>query len=163
MNPTLHPKSGVFVYYIHDASAAFRFQLAGNLSRNGTRELEQARQTAASIIGLRSLVVELTGLTGIDAAGRELLIEWQALGAQMTVISAKEQARIQVMTGVPVTVAGTKPEASRWLPPQAAALLLAALLALLLAASAAASAGIPASATMTAPISGLRSVHRGLL
>jgi ABC-type transporter Mla MlaB component len=163
MDPTLHTKSGGFIYYIHDASAAFRFQLAGNLSRNGTRELEQARQTAASIIGLRCLVVDLTGLTSIDAAGRELLIEWQALGAQMTVISAKEQTRIQVMTGVPVTVAGTKPEASKWLPPQAAALLLAVLLALLLAATAAAAAGIPASDTMRVQISGLRSVHRGML
>jgi hypothetical protein len=40
---------------------------------------------------------------------------------------------------------------------------LAALLALLLAATATAAAGIPANATMRAPISGLRSVHRGML
>jgi anti-anti-sigma regulatory factor len=166
MNPALHTNSGGFVYYMHDGSAAFRFQLAGSLGGNSTGDLEQARQTAASIIGQRCLVVDLTGLTGIDAAGRELLKQWRALGAQMTVISAAEQAQIQLMTGVPVTVVGTKAGASQWLPTQAAALLVTALLALLLALAATAagqSVGMSASATMRAPVSRFHSVHRGML
>src|SRR6266853_387307 len=101
MNPALHTKSGGFVYYMHDGSAAFRFQLAGELSGKSTGDLEQARQTAASIIGRRRLVVDLSGLTSIDAAGRKLLKEWQVLGAQMIVIAAKEEARIQLMAGIP--------------------------------------------------------------
>jgi ABC-type transporter Mla MlaB component len=165
-----HKKRSGLVYYMHDASAEFRFRLAGDLSRETTQDLEQARQTASSVLGLRCLVVDLTGLISIDAAGRELLKDWQAIGAQMTVISTEEQARIQLMTGVPVTVVGTKAGASKWLPPQAAALLLAALLALLLAATAVAahstqsarkrpqSVAMPASATIRAPISDLRSV-----
>src|SRR5260370_30273969 len=152
-----------FVYYMHDASAAFRFQLSGNLSRERTQDLEQARQTASSVIGERRLIVDLTGLASIDAAGRKLLKEWQVLGAQMTVISAKEQARIQLMSGVAVAVVGSKARASRWLPPQAAALLLAALLALLFAAIAVAAAFVPTSANMLAPVSDIRSVHRGML
>jgi len=163
MKPALHTKSGGFVYYMHDASAAFRFQLSGDLSRERTQDLEQARQTASSVIGRRRLIVDLSGLASIDAAGRKLLKEWQVLGAQMTVSSAKEQGRIQLMSGVAVAVAGTKPGASRWLPPQAAALLLAALLALLFAANAVAAADIPASATMRAPVFDLRRIHGGML
>jgi anti-anti-sigma regulatory factor len=151
-----------FVYYMHDASAAFRFQLRGDLSDERTQDLEQARQTASSIMGERRLVVDLTGLTSIDAAGRRLLKEWQVLGAQMTVISAKEQARIQLISGVAVVVVGSKAKASRWLPPQAAALLVAALFALLLA-TAVAAAGVPTSVNMRTPISGIRSIKRGML
>ena len=33
------------------------------------------------MIGQRSLIVDLTHLTGLDAAGRNLLAEWHALGA----------------------------------------------------------------------------------
>jgi len=175
MNPALHTKSGRFAYYMHDASSGFRFQLTGDLSVERTQDLEQARLTASSVIGLRDLIVDLTGLTSVDASGRELLKAWQALGAQMTVISAQGQARIQWMTGLPTTVVGSKPRASKWLRPQAAALLAAALWALLLAATAVAahstqtarkrqqSAGMLASAIMRASVSGWRRIHGGML
>jgi ABC-type transporter Mla MlaB component len=123
---------------MHDESAAFRFKLAGELSRHTARDLEQARQTAASIIGRRSLIVDLSGLTSLDATGGNLLEEWHALGAQLTVVSAEAQARIRLMAGVPVTLLGTGRGASQWLPRRMAALCLAALLVLLLASAVAA-------------------------
>jgi hypothetical protein len=175
MNAAFHPTSGGFVYYMHDASAAFGFRLAGDLSLEATQDLEQARLTACSIIGRRYLIVDLTGLTSIDAAGCELLKGWQGLGAQMTVLSGKEQARIQLMSGIPVTIVGAKPRDAKWLAPRVAALLLAALLALLFAATAVAgnstlnarrrprSAGMSAIVTMRARVSEWRSVRRGML
>jgi ABC-type transporter Mla MlaB component len=162
MNNAPRRKRNDLVYYMHDGSAAFRFQLAGDLSQDTVQDLEQARQTASSVIGRRCLTVDLTDLINIDAAGRDLLKEWHALGAQLTVMSSEGQARIQLMTGVPITVVGTKPEASRWLPSRAAALLLAALLVLLLAATAASDLrqSVGAAANQDAF---LRSVHYGML
>jgi ABC-type transporter Mla MlaB component len=136
MNQAPRRKGNELVYYMHDGSAAFRFQLAGDLSQDNVQDLEQARQTASSIIGRRNLMVDLSGLTSIDAAGRGLLKQWQALGAQLTAHSSHGRARIQLMADVPITVVGTKAEGSKWLPSRAAALWLAALLALLLAATA---------------------------
>ena len=125
---------------MHDESAAFRFELAGDLSQDTARDLEQARQTASSVIGGRCLIVDITHLTSIDAGGRELLAEWHALGAQPTVKSREAQTRIQLMVSVPVTLLGTGPRASKWLPSRTAALWLAVLLALILLASATAAA-----------------------
>ena len=118
----------MFVYYMHDGSAAFRFQLTGDLSRDTVQDLEQARQTASSVIGQRHLIVDLTDLTGIDAAGRELLETWHLLGAQLTVCSSQGQVRIQSMTVLPITLVETSTGGSKWLPTRAAALWLAALL-----------------------------------
>ena len=127
---------------MHDEVAAFRFQLAGDLSQGSTHDLEQARQTASSVFGGRCLIVDLTGITSVDTAGRELLDKWHELGARMVVISLEAKPRIQSITNVPITVVGKKPEASKWLPSRAATLWLAALLVLLLLATViAASAG----------------------
>jgi len=135
VNSAPRTKSGL-VYYMHDESAAFRFQLAGDLSQDSTYDLEQARQTASSIFGERCLIVDLTGITSVDGAGRELLDKWHGLGARIVVSSSEQKARIKSMTSVPITVVGTKPEASKWLRSRVAALCLAALFALLLSATA---------------------------
>jgi len=129
------PDRASLVYYMHDGSDGFRFRLAGELSEQTAGDLEQARRTAASIIGQRSLSVDLTGLTGLDVAGRKLLKEWSALGAQLTVVSLGARARIQMMTALPVTLVGSSPRASTWFPSRAAGLCLAALLALVLLAT----------------------------
>jgi len=156
MNDASRGKGGGLVYYMHDGSAAFRFKLAGDLSQDTAQDLEQARKTAASIIGRRSLVVDLTHLISLDAAGRKLLEEWHALGAELTVVSSEAQARIRSMAGVPVTLLGTGRGASGWLPSRMAGLWLSALVALLLlagafrAASRQPGAGMSAIATMSA-------------
>jgi len=57
------PEASDFRYYMHDGSAAFSFELAGRLSDEGARELQQTWQTASSMIGNRSLIVDLSYVT----------------------------------------------------------------------------------------------------
>jgi hypothetical protein len=103
-------------YYMHDGSAAFRFELAGSLSAEGVRDLEQAWRTASSVIAGRDLIVDITYVTAIDDGGRELLHKWHAHGARLVVISPEAKARVQAMTHCPVMLMGTSPKASTWLP-----------------------------------------------
>jgi ABC-type transporter Mla MlaB component len=122
-------------YYMHDKFAAFRFQLAGDLSQETTSDLDQARQTASSVLGGRSLIVDLTSINSIDAAGRELLDKWHGLGAQFVVSVSKAKPRIQSMTDVPITFLRTNSGASKRLPVRTAILWLAALFVLLFVAT----------------------------
>ena len=123
-------------YYMHDGSAAFSFALAGYLSLEGALELEQAWRTASSVIGGRDLIVDLSYVTGVDDAGRELLLKWHAYGARLVAISAEARARVQSMTDLPVMLLGTSPKASTRLPFRTAALSLAAFYMLLFPATA---------------------------
>ena len=79
------PEASDFRYYMHDGSAAFSFELAGRLSDEGARELQQTWQTASSMIGDRSLIVDLSYISGIDGAGQKLLRGWHEQGAQFVV------------------------------------------------------------------------------
>jgi hypothetical protein len=79
-----------FSYYMHDGSTAFSFELAGDLSDEGARELEQAWRTATSVIGEKELLIDLSYVTGFDEAGHELLNKWHAHGARLVVISRGE-------------------------------------------------------------------------
>jgi len=109
------------VYYIHDGSAAFRLQLSGDLSGEGVRDLEQTWRTASSVIGERRLVVDLSLVTGVDLAGRELLEAWQAEGAWLVATTKAERytwpslrlaarwAAAFVMLLFPATVGKIKP------------------------------------------------------
>jgi anti-anti-sigma regulatory factor len=97
-------------YYIHDEVAAFRLQLAGDLSRQAAADLDQVRRTAFSVLGGRPLVVDLTGIESIDAEGCDLLDRWHTLGAHFVVTARKAVARIRSMTGVPLRI----PEVRRW-------------------------------------------------
>src|SRR5215467_10383071 len=91
-----------FTYYMHDGPAAFRFELVGDLCHDSTADLDQARQTASSVLGGKSLIVDLTSLQSIDAAGRELAAKWHTLGAQFVVTTRQAMARIQSITTVSV-------------------------------------------------------------
>ena len=102
-------------YYIHDGAAAFRLQLSGALSHSSTVELDQARRTASSVFGGRSLVVDVTGVESIDAAGCELLEKWHGLGAQIVVSTRQAKARIQTMTQVPCRCLASDQESRGWL------------------------------------------------
>lgn len=131
------------VYYMHDGAEAFRFQLAGDLSQHSTRDLEQARQTASSMLQERRLIVDLTDLTSIDVDGSQLLQQWHARGAELVVISADAKARIQSMTNTPITVVGTQEESYKWLLRPATLLSAIFLAALLLATAITASSQWP--------------------
>jgi anti-anti-sigma regulatory factor len=93
-----------FTYYMHDGPAAFRFQLVGDLCHDATADLDQARQTASSVFGGRSLIVDLTGIESIDTAGRELIEKWHTSGAHFVVTTRQAMARIQSMTTASISL-----------------------------------------------------------
>jgi len=120
-----------FVYYIHDGSAALGFRLSGDLSGDGVRELEQAWRTASSVIRGRRLVVDLSSITGVDDAGRELLGTWQAEGARMVAHSSAAKKRIESMIDRPVALLRKDSQPYAWPSFRVAPRWLAALLVLL--------------------------------
>jgi hypothetical protein len=76
-------KNQALRYYMHDGSSAFRFELAGDLSSDGARRLEHDWLTASSVIGHRTLIVDITFVTSAGEEGRALLARWHADGAQL--------------------------------------------------------------------------------
>src|ERR1019366_3801977 len=107
MSNSARTRKNDLVYHIHDGSAAFRFQLSGDLSGHGVRDVEQTWRTASSVIGGRCLVVDLSSVTGMDPAGRALLEIWQVEGASMVVTSSSAKDRIESMLVLLFPGAGT--------------------------------------------------------
>lgn len=101
-------------YYMHDGKAAFRFELAGILDEEGARQLEQAWHTAASVIGDRSLIIDITFVTNVDGEGRALLARWHREGAQFVANSQASRILAESITGTPLA----EPAANTrtWLP-----------------------------------------------
>jgi hypothetical protein len=91
-------------YYMHDGPDVFRFELAGRLSGDAARDLEQAWSTAASTICKRRVIIDLSGLTGMGRNGHELLARWSGAGAQLAVVSHRAAARVQPLIDRRVTV-----------------------------------------------------------
>src|SRR6267378_736608 len=85
-------------YYIHDRSSAFGFKLSGPLAGQDALELEQCWRTALSAIGRRDFVVDVSELTSVDDAGRELLGLWRGHGAKF--VAKSEQPRRSVAWSV---------------------------------------------------------------
>ena len=108
--------NGDFCYYMHDGTTAFSFELAGRLSDDGARELQQAWRTASSVIGYRSLIVDLSYVTGIDVAGQRLLRGWHDQGAQLVAKSLEARALVQSITGQSVGDISAAARHSTWLP-----------------------------------------------
>jgi hypothetical protein len=104
-----------FRYYMHDGPNAFSFEIAGRLSDDGARELQQARRTALSSIARRSLIVDLSYVTSISMAGRHLLREWHDLGAQLVARSSEVRTMVQSTTGKSVESSASMSHAT-WLP-----------------------------------------------
>lgn len=99
-------------YYIHDGSSALRLQLSGDFSGDGVRQVEQTWKTAASALGGRTLIVDLSCVKAVDDAGRELLGKWQAAGAHIIADSPAAKQRIESLTSRPVTLVLTNPRAT---------------------------------------------------
>jgi len=70
-------------YYIHDGPTALRFELTGSLSGRGAESIKCAWQTALSIIGDRTVVVDVSSVTEADERGQELLRLWRQSGVQI--------------------------------------------------------------------------------
>jgi len=88
-------------YYMHDGPKTFRFELAGCLMAEGARDLEQDWRTARSVANGKTLVVDLTFVTAMDAAGLALLQAWHGEGAQLLAKSEKGRALVESITGRP--------------------------------------------------------------
>jgi DNA-binding MurR/RpiR family transcriptional regulator len=101
-------------FYLHDSSTAVRFEIAGFLSKDSARDLEQCWETAASIIGDRDTIIDLSYVTGMDPSGQELLRKWNRRGAQLVAISEAARNRLRTMTDQPVTVLAVSRFAKRW-------------------------------------------------
>jgi len=114
--------TGDFRYYMHDGLAAFSFELAGRLSDEGARELQETWRTASSMIGDRSLIVDLSYVTSIDAGGQRLLRGWHDRGAQFVAKSPEAKALIQSITGQSVGDLVANARHRTWLPVPRAAL-----------------------------------------
>ena len=111
-----------FRYYMHDGTTAFSFELAGRLSDKEARELQNAWRTASSVVGDRSLIVDLSYVTGIDVAGQELLRGWHDRGAQLVAKSPEARALVQSITGQSFPELSATARHSTWLPFQRGAL-----------------------------------------
>jgi hypothetical protein len=98
-------------YYLHDGSAAFRFKLSGALAGADVAELEQCWRTAASTFTNKAFVVDLSEVTTVDQAGRELLHLWSRHRAQFLVTSAQGRLLVESVTGNPAQPLSSEPNA----------------------------------------------------
>ena len=92
-------KSQKLQYCMHDGPSAFRFELAGDLSNEGARQLEQDWRTASSVIGDRALIIDLTFVTSAGAEGRTLLARWHVEGAQLVANSKVSRELAEAIIG----------------------------------------------------------------
>jgi hypothetical protein len=88
-------------YYMHDGPAAFRFELAGELDSNDAARLEQDWRTASSIVGNRTLILDMSFVTAIDEAVRSLFRRWHAAGAEFAANSRRSRELVESITGRP--------------------------------------------------------------
>jgi len=90
-------------YYMHYGSAAFRFELAGELDGNDVATLEQDWRAASAIVRARKLIVDLSFVTRIDAAARSLLKRWHLGGAEFAASSTQSRELVESITERPFT------------------------------------------------------------
>lgn len=94
--------SATMQYFMHYGPEAFRFELAGELDTDGAHRLEQDWLKASSLIGRHALIVDMTFVTGAQAAGRALLARWYTAGARFVAQSKTSRALIEAITGRPL-------------------------------------------------------------
>ena len=107
-------KSQTLQYYMHDGPSAFRFELAGNLNNEASRDLDQAWRTASSMIGDRALVVDMTFVTDAERDGRSLLARWYSEGAQLIARSKVSRALAEAIVGSPIPEVASTGNAGAW-------------------------------------------------
>ena len=90
-------------YYMHEGPAAFRFELAGDLDAADAATLEHDWQTASSVMGNRTLIIDLSFVTGIDETVRSLFRRWYAGGAEFAASSKRSRELVESITGRPFT------------------------------------------------------------
>ena len=95
-------KSPAFNYYMHEGPAAFSIELAGAMAAEGVKKLEQDWRSASASIGKKELVVDLSFVTDIDSAGRQLLLRWRRNGATVIANTPESRALVESTIGRPV-------------------------------------------------------------
>jgi hypothetical protein len=90
-------------YYMHDGPSAFRFELAGDLDANDAARLEQDWRTAFSPAGTRTLILDLSFVTGMDETARSLFRRWHAAGAEFAAGSKGSRELVESITERPFT------------------------------------------------------------
>jgi hypothetical protein len=106
-------------YYMHDGPSAFRFELAGALTDEAARRLDQDWQTASSVIGDRALIIDMTFVTSAETDGRSLFARWHAAGARIIAESkaSRELAEAIIGESLPGSTPAANSSADRtWLP-----------------------------------------------
>ena len=104
-------------YYMHDGPAAFRFELAGELDAHDAARLEQVWRTASSTVGNRTLLVDMSFVTGIDDTVRHLFQRWHEAGAEFAPNSGQARELVESITGRPFTPQlAHPPEYRSWIP-----------------------------------------------
>jgi hypothetical protein len=88
-------------YYMHEGPAAFRFELSGDLDAADAATLEQDWRAASPSMGDRTLIIDLSFVTGIDEAVRSLFGRWYAGGAEFAASSKRSRELVESITGRP--------------------------------------------------------------
>jgi outer membrane protein TolC len=84
---------------IHDAPETLTFQLEGRLIGAWARELEQSWMTARSVVGRKSVIVDLTGATFIDNEGKRVLARLFHEGARFKASAPLTRCIVGEITG----------------------------------------------------------------
>jgi hypothetical protein len=90
-------------YYIHGGPATFRFELAGDLDAGDAARLEREWRGASLTIGNRVLVIDMSFVTGIDDAARNMFKRWYARGAEFAAGSQESRELVESITERPYT------------------------------------------------------------
>ena len=85
--------------YIHDEAARLRLRVTGELDERAAKELASCWTTASSVVGARKIVVDLTGLTGAQEPGRQLLEALFREGVEFLGQSEVQTKLIAAITG----------------------------------------------------------------
>ena len=96
-------RSAAFRYYIHDSIAACRLELIGELTETEVGELTGCWRTARTILGSRSLILDLRALKSVDEAGKQ----WLAGMAQEGAVYSPESYLRDLVAGKHMTGSGT--------------------------------------------------------
>jgi hypothetical protein len=90
-------------YYMHDGPSAFRFELAGDLDAEDAARLAQDWHTASSVVGDVTLIIDLSFVTSMDEASRDLFRRWHATGAQFAASTKRSRELVESITERPFT------------------------------------------------------------
>jgi ABC-type transporter Mla MlaB component len=101
--------------YQHDSARMFQFVLRGKLIGDGVQDLEDAWNTARSILAGKELVIDLSGIADADPAGADLLSRMRESGDHLTAALPAESEEFLQSMGVPMATA-RKPRDAGWVP-----------------------------------------------